>query len=113
MSTIPAVIIQCSRSNRRVVVFRNSCFQYSVSHPYHSPVHVSVSLNAPLFQDVISFAKSTFGYLKNTDVEDIIIAGSGKECPWNGNAELSERTWSVYWSSLSEVIVYGMHPHWP
>jgi hypothetical protein len=99
---------------RKVVVYRDQCPHYSVSHP--SPplaVGLPASLSTPLPQDLITLAQSIFPSLQETDDKDIVVVGKGAYCPWDGNAELSERAWGDYGHKVTEVTIslkHGMYP---
>lgn len=55
-------------------------------------------------QDLIAFAQSTYPALRDADAKDIYITGSGYK--WEGSAELSERAWEAFSTSLKQVYVY-------
>ena len=64
-------------------------------------------------QDIVALARTTFSSLQHTAAEDIVILGSGSDCPWFADVELSERAWESFCSQLDYVTVAlkrGMYP---
>jgi hypothetical protein len=82
-----------------------------------SELSLLASLTAPLPQNVLALARSSFSSLEFRDEKHIqhfiVIMGSGPDCPWDGNVELTERAWEVFGPSCFKVTVFlrnGMYP---
>ena len=90
---------------RRVIVLREQCLHYSVSHPCRLPAALPTSLTAPLPQDVLALGLSTFASLTPYNIKTAVILGGGRECPWEGNLELTEKTWEAFRADVTNVII--------
>jgi hypothetical protein len=81
--------------------------------PFRPPVvGRPASLTAPLPQDVIELARSTFTSLQNTTAKDIVTVGFGTGIPLDG-AEILERSWEGIYGNLNAVTIsfrHGMYP---
>ena len=63
------------------------------------------ALTAPLPQDVLALGLSTFASLRSYNIKSVVILGGGRECPWDGNLELTEKTWEAFRGDVSNIII--------
>ena len=63
------------------------------------------ALTAPLPQDVLALGLSTFVCLRSYNIKSVVILGGGRECPWDGNLELTEKTWEAFRGDVSNIVI--------
>ena len=51
--------------------------------------------------------------IQQTDDKDFVIMGRGEFCPWEGNAELSERACGDFSDKITEVTISLRHGVYP